>query len=242
MSALSFALVTGCSDGASDSSSGKKALNAAELKKLIVTKDELPGYEVGPVTQAKARRITTENATCNPLARVMSGLAPTDAPASTDRMATENAKKQPSAKPTNLEDLDEDKFEESMQKSLDRDVTLVTLASYDGDGAEQALKSLSAALKACAGGFTGRQAGSEAKFSKVTEEKPTGGGDASVAFAAEVQGDESDGQDAAPVHAEVDRHGSTLSVYVTTNLGAMMAKKAYTVTPAVVKAQETRLK
>lgn len=246
VSALSFALVTGCSDEGSKDSAGKgsarKALSAAELKKLIVTQDDLPGYAVGAVTEARASRITTDKAACEPLTRVMSGLAPTEAPASTDRMVTENAKKQPSAKPTSLDDLDEGEFEKTMRKSLDRDVTTVALASYDGDGAERALTSLSAAVKACAGGFTGRQAGASVKFTRIAAEKPAGGGDGSVAFAATMKEDEGDGGGTALVHAEVDRHGSTVSVYFTSNLGAMMAEQAYTVTPAVVKAQETRLK
>ncbi|MFF5946052.1 hypothetical protein ACFY7X_35955, partial [Streptomyces althioticus] len=123
-------------------------------------------------------------------------------------------------------------------KSLDRDVTTVTLASYDGDGAEQALKAVSAAVKACAGGFVGQQAGSKVNFTKVTEEKAAGGGDGSVAFAAFSK---TDGE-TAPVYGEVDRHGTTLSGYFTVNLGSMMAEKAYAVTPAVVKAQEARLK
>ncbi|TWV25617.1 hypothetical protein FRZ03_38440 [Streptomyces misionensis] len=243
VSALSFALVTGCSGESSDSSSAakgkspEKALSAAELKKLVVTGDELPGFDVGPVKQAKAKRITTDNADCRPLTRVLSGLPPADAQASTDQLATEKAKKRPSGKPTSLEDLDENKFEGELQKSLDRDVTTVTLASYDGGGAEQALKAVSAAVKACAGGFVGEQAGTKVKFTKVTEEKAAGGGDGSVAFAAF---SETDG-DVAPVYGEVDRHGSTLSGYFTVNLGSMMAKKAYAVTPAVVKAQEARL-
>ncbi|MER8059383.1 MULTISPECIES: hypothetical protein [unclassified Streptomyces] len=247
VSALSFALVTGCSDGgskaAADQGPARKALSAAELKKLIVAQDELPGYAVGEVTEARGRRITTDKAACGPLTRVLSGLAPTEAPASTDRMVTENAKKRPSAKPTSLDDLDEGEFEKTMRTSLDRDVTTVALASYDGDGAERALTSLSAAVKACAGGFTGRQAGTAVRFTRVAAEKAVGGGDASVAFAATMrQEDDGDGAGTALVHAEVDRHGSTLSVYFTSNLGAMMAEKAYRVTPAVVKAQETRLK
>ncbi|OIK27131.1 hypothetical protein VT52_013235 [Streptomyces malaysiense] len=246
VSALSFALVTGCSDGGSkesaDKGSARKALSATELRKLIVTQGDLHGYQVGAVTEARARRITTDKAACEPLTRVMSGLTPTEAPASTDRMVTENAAKRPSAEPTSLDDLDEGEFEETMRKSLDRDVTTVALASYGGDGAERALTTLSAAVRRCAGGFTGRQAGTSVKFTEVTAEKPVGGGDASVAFAATMEEDGSDGGGTAPVHAEVDRHGSTVSVYFTSNLGAMMAKKAYTVTPAVVKAQETRLR
>ncbi|MFH8338711.1 hypothetical protein [Streptomyces sp. AM6-12] len=246
VSALSITLVTGCSDGGSKNApapeTARKALSAAELRKLIVAQDALPGYQVGAVPESRAKRITTDKTACEPLTRVMSGLPPTAAPASTDRLVTENAKKRPSGKPTSLDDMDEGEFEETMQKSLDRDVTTVTLASYDGDGAERALTSLSAALKACAGGFTGRQAGTSVKFTKVAGEKPAGGGDASVAFAATMEeGGGGDGEGTAPVHAEVDRHGSTLSVYFTSNLGAMMARKAYTVTPAVVRAQETRL-
>ncbi|WP_236576439.1 hypothetical protein [Streptomyces sp. HF10] len=246
VSALSFALVMGCSDGGSkdsaDKGSARKALSAAELGKLIVAQGDVPGYAVGAVTEARAKRITTDKAACGPLTRVLSGLAPTEAPASTDRMVTENAKKRPWAKPTSLDDLDEGEFEETMRESLDRDVTTVALASYDGDGAERALTSLSAAVKACAGGFTGRQAGTSVKFTEVAGEKPLGGGDASVAFAATMEKDEGGDGGTALVHAEVDRHGSTVSVYFTSNLGAMMAEKAYTVTPAVVKAQETRLK
>ncbi|MFF3193502.1 hypothetical protein [Streptomyces misionensis] len=244
VSALSFALVTGCSGESSDSSSdakGKspeKALSAAELKKLVVTGDDLPGFDVGPVKQAETKQVTTDNADCRPLTQVLSGLPPVDARASADQLATEKAQKQPASKPTSLDDLDEDEFEGALQKSLDRDVTTVTLASYDGNGAEQALKAVSAAVKACAGGFVGQQAGSKVNFTKVTEEKAAGGGDGSVAFAAFSR---TDGE-TAPVYGEVDRYGTTLSGYFTVNLGSMMAKKAYAVTPAVVKAQEAKLK
>ncbi|MEU9476270.1 hypothetical protein [Streptomyces sp. NPDC048191] len=238
--ALSLALVTGCSDGdAKGSGTAAKALSAAELKKLIIAQGELPGYKVEPVPAARARAITTDSASCRPLVRVMSALPPVDAAAKTDRLATENQKKTPSAKPTSLDDLDEKKFEEAMHKSLDRDVTTVTLASYDGDGAEKALSSVSAAVKACGSGFSGQQAGTKVQFTKVAEEKATGTGDGSVAFTATMDSDEGD---AAPVHAEVVRLGSTVSVYFTSNLGAMMAKKAYTVSPEVVKAQQAKLK
>ncbi|MEV6112114.1 hypothetical protein AB0L59_06225 [Streptomyces sp. NPDC052109] len=244
LGALSLALVTGCSDDGSDGGSknpgtAAKALSAADLKKLIIAQGELPGYKVEPVPATRARAITTDSAPCRPLARVMSALPPGDAAATTDRLAMENQKKTPSAKPTSLDDLDEKKFEETMRKSLDRDVTTVTLASYDGDGAEKAVTSVSAAVKACAGGFSARQAGSKVQFTKVAEERATGTGDGSVAFTATM---DSDDGDAAPVHAEVVRLGNTLSVYFTSNLGAMMAKTAYTVSPEVVKAQQAKLK
>ncbi|MEU7300534.1 hypothetical protein [Streptomyces sp. NPDC007206] len=244
LGALSFALVTGCSDGdpggdAKDSGTAAKPLGAAELKKLIIADGEVPGYAVGPVPAARAQPITTDSAACRPLARVMSALPPAGAAARTGRLATQDKKKTPAAKPTSLDDLDGSAFEEAMRKSLDRDLTTVTLASYEGDGAEKALASVSAAVKSCTGGFPGKQAGTAVRFTKVAEEKAAGGGDGAVAFTATM---DADGGGAAPVHAEVVRLGNTLSVYFTSNLGAMMAKKAYAVSPEVVEAQQAKLK
>ncbi|WP_191871743.1 hypothetical protein [Streptomyces filipinensis] len=240
VSALSFALVTGCSQGdAKKSGTAAKALSAAELKKRIIAAGEVPGYQVGPVPAARAKPITTDSAPCRPLVRVMSALPPAEAVAKADRLAMENPKKSPSAKPTSLDDLDGKKFEEAMHRSMDRDVTTVTLASYEGNGAEQALASVSAAVKDCGSGFPAQQAGTKVRFTKVAAEKATDTGDGAAAFTATM---DSDDGDAAPVHAEVVRLGNTLSVYFTSNLGAMMGKKAYVVSPDVVKAQQAKLK
>ncbi|MFS4093636.1 hypothetical protein [Streptomyces sp. AF1A] len=245
---LSLALVTGCSGGGSTGSGNAggtdaakpaaRALSIAELKKLIIAAGEVPGYRVGPVSASRAEPIATGSAACRPLARVMSGLPPVDTAVRTDRMATENRTKRPTATPTSLEDMSEGDFEDALKVSLDRDVTTVSLSSYDGDGAARALTSVSDAVRACADGFSAQQGGDKVKFTKVAAERSIGAGDESVAFTAAMK---SDGE-AAPVHAEVDRHGTTLSVYFTVNLGAMMAKTAYVVSPAVVKAQEAKLK
>ncbi|MFI2202238.1 hypothetical protein ACH47Z_15975 [Streptomyces sp. NPDC020192] len=242
--ALSLALVTGCSDGGSKDPGGTakpaaKALSATELKKLIVADGEVPGYKVAPVPATRAKPITTDSALCRPLARVMSGLPPVEAAAQTDRLATENQTKGPSDKATSMKDLADGKFEEAIHTSLDRDVTTVALASYDGYGAEKALATVRTAVSGCANGFPAAQAGTKTRFTKVTEEKATATGDGLVAFTATM--DTGDG-DPAPVHAEVVRTGATLSVYFTSNLGAMMDKKAYAVSPEVVKAQQAKLK
>ncbi|MGW2713519.1 hypothetical protein ACWC4J_31770 [Streptomyces sp. NPDC001356] len=251
VSALSLALVTGCGDGgAKDSGDAKgpdaakpaaKALSAAELKKLILAKGEVPGYEVGPVEGGIPDRakVTSDDAECRPVLQVFTGIAPGEPAADTSRMATEDKKKDPTDDATSLDDLADGKFEDAINKSMDLDVTVVTLASYDGDGAERALKSVSDAVKACAGGFSGVQDGQKGKFTKVAEEKSSGTGDASVAFTATNDAGE-DG--AMPLHAEVVRHGNTLATYTTINIGAMMSKKAYTVSAPVVKAQAAKLK
>ncbi|MEU0002985.1 hypothetical protein ABZ079_01430 [Streptomyces sp. NPDC006314] len=248
VSALSLALVTGCSDGGSkDSGDGggadgkpaAKALSAAELKNLIVAEGEVPGYKVGAVPASRAKPITPDGVACGPLARVMSGLPPAAAAAQTDRLVTENQKKDPTDKATSLDDMADGKFEDAINKSMDRDVTTVSLSSYDGDGAAKALKAVSDAVKACGDGFSGEQAGTKMKFTKVAEEKSSGTGDESVAFAA--TSDMEDG-DTAPVYAEVVRHGNTVASYFTMNIGAMMTKKTYAVSPEVVKAQSAKLK
>ncbi|MEU2053577.1 hypothetical protein [Streptomyces bungoensis] len=250
VSALSLALVTGCSDGGSkDSGEGKgadaakpaaKALSAAELKRLILAKGDVTGYKVEPVeggTPAKSK-VKAADAQCDPLLRVMTGIAPGTPAAETNR-AVQEVKKAPTDKATSMDDLADGKFEDTFKDSMDIDTTMVILSSYDGDGARQALRSVSDAMKACAGGFTGDQAGDKAKFTRVAEERPADAGDESVAFMA--TSDMEDG-DTAPVHVQVVRHGNNVASYMTINLGAMMTEKAYSVPAAVVKAQAAKLK
>lgn len=250
VSALSLALVTGCSDGGSkDSGDGDrvdaakpaaKALSAAELKRLILAKGDVTGYKVGPVeggTPARSK-VRAADAQCDPLLRVMTGIAPGDPAAETNRMVQE-LKKAPTDKATSMDDLADGKFEDALKDSMDIDTTVVVLSSYDGDGAGKALKAVSGAMKACAGGFTGDQAGDKAKFTRVSEERPVDAGDESVAFAA--TSDMEDG-DTAPIHVQVVRHGNNVASYTTINLGAMMTKKAYSVPAEVVEAQAAKLK
>ncbi|WP_225829053.1 hypothetical protein [Streptomyces naphthomycinicus] len=250
VSALSLALVTGCGDKGSDDSKGApgkdaakpaaKALSAAELKKLIIAKGDVPGHEVGPVEGGipAENKVKADDAKCDPLLHALTGIAPGDPAVNTSRMATE-VKKDPTDGATSLDDMADGKFEDALKQSMDLDVTVVTLASYDGDGAEQALKSVSDAVKGCAGGFSGQQDGEQGKFTKVAEEKSSGTGDESVAFTATNDA----GKDGLmPLHAEVVRHGNTLATYTTINIGAGMAKKAYTVSAPVVKAQAAKLK
>ncbi|MFJ9813771.1 hypothetical protein ACIRU3_00620 [Streptomyces sp. NPDC101151] len=250
VSALSLALITGCSDGGSkDSGDGKggkdeqpaaKALSAAELTKLIIAKGEVPGHKVGPVEGGipDKSKVKADDAKCDPLIRALTGIAPGEPAANTSRMATED-KKDPTDDATSLDDMADGKFEDAINESMDLDVTVVTLASYDGDGAEKGLQSVSDAVKACAGGFSGVQDDEKGKFTKVAEEKSSGTGDGSVAFTATNDA----GKDGAlPLHAEVVRHGNTLATYTTINIGAMMSKKAYTVSAPVIKAQAAKLK
>ncbi|MFI9807859.1 hypothetical protein ACIHEJ_26425 [Streptomyces sp. NPDC052301] len=247
VSALSLALITGCSDGGSkDSGNAKgtdaakpaaKALSAAELKKLIVAQGEVPGYKVGAVEGGVPDKSTLKVADpkCQPVAYAMFAQSPADAAAQTSTEVTENTKKTPT---DDASSLDDKSFEDAMKKSMDIDITVVTLSSYDGDGAEKALQSLSDGVKACAGGFSAKPDGDQTKITKVSGEKSSATGDASVAFAAT---NTADGEEAV-MHVEVVRHGNTLASYSTMNIGAAMSKKAYTVPAPVVEAQTAKLK
>ncbi|MEV0486302.1 hypothetical protein AB0I69_37630 [Streptomyces sp. NPDC050508] len=254
VSALSLALITGCSDGGSDDAKSNtansaqgsqknnaKALTAAELKKRILAQGDVDGYKVAAGEAIPGGRSGIKgDEKCKPLLYVMSGVAPAEAPAETNRMAT--ADKKPSATASaDLEDMSSADVEKALTDSMSVDLTMVGLSSYDGDGAEKAFKAVSDAVAGCAGGFTGTAGGEKQKFTKVSTEKGAGTGDESVAYAAYGEPDAADGK--TPVaHAEVVRHGNVVATYYTMNIGAMVADKAYTVPAAVVTAQSAKLK
>ncbi|MFB8772509.1 hypothetical protein [Streptomyces broussonetiae] len=254
VSVLSLTLVTGCSDSGStddakDSGSGSetqaaKALGAAELKKLIVAQGDVEGYKIEPVDDsfAGARSDMKADAKCLPIAHVMSGFAPGEATAETNRMATEDKEPTDAASPS-LEDLGEDGFEDAFTSVLNVDMTIVTLSSYDGEGAGETMKSVSDAVEGCAGGFSATSEGEDAKITKVESEDASGSGDESVAFAVTAEMDETEGEPAT-VHAQVVRHGSTIATYYTLNLGAMMSggEEVYDVPAAVIDAQAAKLR
>ncbi|MFJ8084259.1 hypothetical protein ACIQ6Y_27030 [Streptomyces sp. NPDC096205] len=251
--AMSLALLTGCSDSGSDDSkntgSGGASENAktytkAELEKLIIAQGDVTGYKVEPVDKelsAEKGKLKGDEK-CLPLAYVMSGLAPTDAPAETNTMATQDKKPSDTASKS-LEDLTDGETEDALADAMSVDVSVVALSSYDGEGAADAFKTVSDAVKDCAGGFEITDGSDEpTKMTKVTEEKAVGAtGDEAVAFSATGEMDAATGE-TATVHTQVVRHGNTIASYFTMNLGAMMSQKDYTVPAVVVNAQGAKLK
>jgi hypothetical protein len=254
VSVLSLALITGCGgdsddskgSGSSDSSSSPtaaaKALGAAELEKLIISKADLDGYEVqsadsGDKFAESKDQVTVADAKCEPLAYVLTGFAPGDESAYVNRMATEKST-EPTSTSTSEESLDD--IEDSLKGIMDSTMTIVSLSSYDGGGAEQTMKSVADAVSGCADGFTVSAKGQDTqKFNKVTEEKSSGTGDESVAY--EVTGKvEGDTQ---TVHGEVVRHGSTIVTYYSISLAALAGKQTeYSIPAEIIKAQAAKLK
>ncbi|MBV1940480.1 hypothetical protein [Streptomyces sp. BV286] len=265
VSVLSLALVTGCSDsgsdGASDSGSGSgdkagtkepaaaaKVLSDSELEKLIIATADVKGFKVGPADGAEQfasskKDIKVVDEKCAPLVYVLTGFAPGDSASYVNRMAQEDPTAKPSASPTkDMEDMTEEELDEAMNSitdALGSTVSIVSLSSYEGDGAKETMASVSAAIDGCGGGFTATAKGEPQKFKKIASEKASGSGDESLAFAATA---DTDGDPV--VHAEVARHGSTVATYFTFSLAAFAddAKVSdYAVPAALIKAQTAKL-
>ncbi|MEW2130489.1 hypothetical protein [Streptomyces sp. NPDC005435] len=286
VSTLSVALVTGCSGSGPGSGSGSgtrgRAPNAAALARLVIAEGELPGYEIRPTDPGTTAGDPPESAgaACRPLLPLLAGTAPGTPKAQVSRTAAE--KRDPGTPATALDGLSEDEAEDAVRRSMDRDVTVVTLASYTGNGAHRALRSVSGAVRACADGFGGTGPGARRTFTAFTREHASDTGEESVAFAAAAgdtaggsagagstaegstdggsaggssagagstdggsAGESSAGAGSAgggSVHFQVVRHGSTLATYMTVNVGAMMARRAYAVPARVMGAQAAKLR
>ncbi|MFF1680796.1 hypothetical protein ACFVYG_32755 [Streptomyces sp. NPDC058256] len=264
-SVLSLALATGCSDSGSDSGDGDKAtggkestaaakaLSSAELEKAIIATSDVDGYEVTSATDsepfaASKKEVKVVDEKCAPIAYVLTGFAPGDSEAAyLNRQVTPATEEvEPSASSSkSLEDMTDEEFEDAMENitgALGSTMTIVSLSSYEGDGAQETLASVSEAVEGCASGFTAAAGGDTQKFTKVVSEKASGSGDESVAFA--VTGD-ADG-DEVVVKGEVVRHGSTVATYYSINLAAFSGETGagtadYDVPAEIIKAQAAKL-
>jgi hypothetical protein len=259
VTALSLTLLTACGGDGGDDGAGKgsakesagtssgssassaKVLDAGGLKELIVTAADLDGYTVEALAgadayAAKKSDVKVTDAACAPLGHVVTGFAPGDSAADAERLATQ--KEASSASPTaSLGDMSEEDIEDAMADAMSVGVTMVGLSSYDGEGAASTMAALSKAVGTCADGFTVSGGADKQEITKVSAEKSSGSGDESVAFAVTLTTEGESGV----AHAEAVRHGSTVAVYYTINLGRMLSGKTYPVDAAVLKAQEAKL-
>ncbi|MGW2380467.1 hypothetical protein [Streptomyces sp. NPDC001658] len=252
VSVLALALITGCgggsdgkdssegsdkgSDKASSPTTAAKALSAAELEKLLLAQGEVKGYKVasGDDTLPKSKSdVKADKAACAPLAYAMAGLAPGE----TDANASNTVSKDPSADAASK--APEDLTEADIENAFDIDMTFVGLSSYQGDGAEKAVRAVSDGVAACSGGFGITAQGEQQKLTKVTAGKASGKGDESVAFSVDSA---MDGAGTATFNTEVVRVGSTVTTYYTVNFVSAGAGKAAEIPAAVIDAQLAKLK
>jgi hypothetical protein len=250
---LSLALVTGCSGGsdakpdaakssgassaAGDGTSGR-ARSADELAGLVVTSGDVEGFEVTEPGQddlfgGSWKDLKVEGGDgCDPLVRALSGSPVGEAAAHLSRQATQQRPEAPGEGDS-----------PSLADAMRLDVTTVTLATYDGDGAEQAMKSVSEAVKSCSDGFTVTLPGEEpSSYDEITSEKgvPAEGAEETVAFGLTGEPFEKGGS-ATSVHGQVVRHGNEVVTYLTVNLGDMADGERYEVSAPVVAAQAKKL-
>lgn len=245
VSVLSLALITGCGGGSDDSkesgtskessastgstTTAAKALGTAELEKLLLANGDAAGYQAadGDDTLPKAKsEVKTDKAECAPLAHAMAALAPGDTKASASNTLTKSPEATGSPDASSLE-------------GLNVQMTFVGLSSYDGDGAQKAVKAVSDGIAACSGGFTINAQGETQKITKVAAGKASGKGDESVAFSV---GSDMDGEGTATFNTEVVRLGNAVSTYYSVDFASLESGKAAQVPTALIDAQLAKLK
>jgi hypothetical protein len=244
VSALSLALVTGCSDSGKDSDDAKesasssapaaKALTAADLEKLLLTQSEIKGFKVasGDDTMPKSKdQVKTDKAQCAPLAWATAGLAPGDTDANASNSLTEDK----TSKATSPTDIDEADIEDALKVRL----TFVGLSSYEGDGAQKAMKAVSDGVTACSGGYGFPAEGEKTKVTKVAAEKGSGSGDETVAFSSDI---DVDGEGTATFHTEVVRSGNTIATFYTVDFASLASGEPAEIPAAVIEAQVAKVR
>jgi len=255
-SVLSLALATGCSDSGSGSGDGDKAagtkepavagkaLSSTELEKLIVATKDVDGYEVTPATDSDAfasskEKVKVVEEKCAPIAYVLTGFAPGDSASYLNRQVLPTTS---STEPSPSSSLSLEDTSDALTDALNSTMTIVSLSSYEGEGAQETLAAVSDAVEGCAGGFSATANGETEKFTKVASAKASGSGDESVAFTVTVdaEGDE------VPVKGEVVRHGSTVATYYAISLAALAGEGGasiadYEIPAEIIKAQAAKL-
>ncbi|MGW1764667.1 sensor domain-containing protein [Streptomyces sp. NPDC002073] len=139
-----------------------KALTSAELEKLVLAQGDVPKHQITKSKEViKSSDIVTDKAECKPIGDAMMLLPVGTAAASAARVAA--------GEPTKPGDL------------LSVTATSVLIASYEGDGAEQAVAQLKNAGQACAGGFTVTAKGEKNEVTGLAPATVTGGDEAVAA-------------------------------------------------------------
>ncbi|MFG3495382.1 hypothetical protein [Streptomyces sp. NPDC047928] len=222
--------------GAVADAGSAKALTAAELEKAIIAQGDVDGYKVqqpGAADRVPAEQVTVDKAACQPLAHAVYAVALGEPKATVGRKVVQEPKK--GDKPS-LGDLSEKELEDAVASAFDLTSTMVSLASYEGKGADEAVASLRKAAGECAGGFTLKLAGEAQKVLKVEELKVSGGQEAAGwTVLTQQEGG------TMPLKVAVVRQGSTLASFSVVNFGAAGSGKDYDLPTAVIDAQVGKL-
>ncbi|GGW43986.1 hypothetical protein [Streptomyces xantholiticus] len=242
-------LVTACSGEGSDGGTkdkdkeaaaaepAAKALTAAELEKLALAEGDVKGHKVaktGPQDEIAAKDVTTDKAECEPLAKALAGVPLGEPGATVKRRVTAEPKAGDAGKDPG--DMTEEEMDDAFTDAFDITTSLVSVSSYDGKGAADAVAALRSAGTACAAGFTMTMAGTEQKVVKISEAKVSGG-DEAVAWAMTA---EQDGEKL-PFNLAAVRKGGSLASFSSFNITAPVEKGDLPLPTAVIDAQVAKL-
>ncbi|MFE2875712.1 hypothetical protein ACFXG6_25880 [Streptomyces roseus] len=199
--------------------SAAKAKTDAELAGVIVTQADLPNHvvkEATPAEAAAAAGAKSDKPQCQALVSVQS-MNPVGTAAGTARTKAVAKPKEPAA------DASPEEKAKAVMGALAGTVTSVTLASYEGQGAQEAFAAVKTAGTACAGGYTGSQGGDALKITKVAPGASVTAGDEALAYT--VTGD-ADGETMTMEIVAV-RKGNTVATFSALSLaGAAEQPKA----------------
>jgi hypothetical protein len=216
---------------AAPSAPAAKALTAAELEKAALTQADV---KTGKVTEkvpaaetATQDKVKADDEACALIAYVQNGSYVGKPSADVLRKWTGDPKK-PAAGAS-----DEEKF----LAGMDAPTAMVTLASYEDGGAEQAMKDLNEAAKKCSGGFSATVAGDTTKVLKVVTTDAPKSGDEALALTVTIQADDVK----APAKSVIVRKGATLVYIPAFNIAAAATGKDFEFPTEILDAQLTKL-
>lgn len=220
---------SGSKDTASTQPAAAKALTSAELEKVLLEQGDVTGHKInkiGPEDIAPPGSVSVDKKECEPFGFAFYGVKRGTPVGNAGRQVVEVPTKDESATP-----------EDALAGALDMTSTLVTLASYEADGAAKSLAELrESAAKCSADGFTLSQEGTDMKVTKLTEEKVTGGEET---LAWRVQTGE--GDETVPFKLVSTRQGGTVATFFSLNLSKMGAEADFDLPTAVIDAQVKKL-
>ncbi|WP_330290590.1 hypothetical protein [Streptomyces sp. NBC_00576] len=220
----------GGGDKAGEGKTAAKALTAAELAKAALVQADVKSGTLNEKVPAKddiaQDKVTSENAACAPLAYLQSATY-VGKPAAVVKRTWKGDAQKPAAGASD---------EEQFLATLDLEQAVITLASYEDGGAEQAMKDLNASVEKCAAGFSYTVTGTKNDALKVTKTAAPEGADEALALTVTV-----DAGLKAPMKAVVVRKGTTVVYVPAVNFASASTGKDYDFPTEIVDAQLAKL-
>ncbi|MGC9536821.1 hypothetical protein [Streptomyces sp. UG1] len=223
---------TASASAAPATTAAAKALTAAELEKAALTQADVKSGKVAEKVPAQddiaQDKVKADDEACAPLAYLQSGTYAGE-PAATVKRAWQGEAKKPAAGAS---------AEDTMLAAIDLEKVVLTLASYEGGGAEQVMKDLNAAAGKCAGGFSYTAGGTKNEVLKVTTTQAPEGADEAIALTLSLSAEEGV---KAPMKSVVVRKGATVAYVPAVNLASAASGKDFDFPAEIVEAQLGKL-